>query len=95
MLYVLYQEILDLLDYCINGGRKDPFVSTSEFGMNTKSVLYNQDGVVKESSQKSDNSKGTIEYAIKNPMTYIVDGNSKSNTSQLPYQYAYMDAICR
>lgn len=70
-------------------GRKDPFVSTSEFGMNTKSVLYNQDGVVKESSQKSDNSKGTIEYAIKNPMTYIVDGNSKSNTSQLPYQYAY------
>jgi len=70
-------------------GRKDPFISTSELGKNTKSVLYNQVGIVKENSQKSDNNKGTIEYAIKNPMTYIIDENSKSNTSQLPYQYAY------
>lgn len=70
-------------------GRKDPFVSTGENGVNSNAVMYDHTGTVSLGTVNGSETNGTMEYAIKHPNQFIKYSRSKSNTAIRPYYYAY------
>jgi len=70
-------------------GRKDPFVSTGKIGENSNVTIYNHEGTVSMETVSGGKTTGTVEYAVMNPTKFIKYSRSKSNTSTVPYYYAY------
>lgn len=70
-------------------GRKDPFVSTGEYGKNGNAKMYNEAGEVKFKSVNGGSTTGTVNYSIAHPDEFIKYSRSKSNTSTQPYYYSY------
>lgn len=70
-------------------GRKDPLIGTCEVGKNTNTTMYDYSGTISLPIVNGSQTNGTVEYATKNPTKFIKYSRSSSNTSSLPYWYAY------
>jgi|GEM_PF-384952 len=71
-------------------GRKDPFVSTQEYGANVDATIYDQAGVVQRPAATAGNEvTATIQWSVENPMRFIRHSRTSSNTTTPPIWYAY------
>lgn len=70
-------------------GRKDPFVSTGEYGINKDANMFDASKKISFTSVSGGSTSGTIGYSIQHPTQFIKYSRSKSNTSTQPYYYSY------
>lgn len=71
-------------------GRKDPFVSTQEYGANVDATIYDQTGVIpRPGAAAGTDVTATIQWSVENPMRFIRHSRTSSNTTKPPIWYAY------
>lgn len=70
-------------------GRKDPFVSTGTYGVNSNKTMYTTTGKKSVATVKGGSTSGTVNYSIQHPDQFIMYSRSKSGTSSGKTYYAY------